>query len=99
MVGDKLKPVSGLDRVRKWIEDRGLKRAAVTNAPKQNAELMIYILGLSDFFQAVILGCECENAKPHPEPFLKGLEAIKASKDHTFVFEVCLSSHAMFFRK
>ncbi|KAK9927837.1 hypothetical protein M0R45_025003 [Rubus argutus] len=91
LVGDKLKPVSGLNRVRKWIEDRGLKRAAVTNAPKQNAELMISILGLSDFFQAVILGCECENAKPYPEPFLKGLEAIKASKDHTFVFEDSVS--------
>ncbi|XP_061988458.1 haloacid dehalogenase-like hydrolase domain-containing protein Sgpp [Rosa rugosa] len=91
LVGDKLKPVSGLDKVRKWVEDRGLKRAAVTNAPKPNAELMISILGLSDFFQAVILGSECEHAKPHPEPYLKGLEAIKASKEHTFIFEDSVS--------
>jgi beta-phosphoglucomutase-like phosphatase (HAD superfamily) len=96
LAGDKLKPVSGLDRVRKWVEDRGLKRAAVTNAPRENAELMISSLGLSDFFQAVILGSECEHAKPHPEPYLKGLEAIKASKDHTFVFEVCLFSCHVF---
>nr|XP_011465188.1 PREDICTED: haloacid dehalogenase-like hydrolase domain-containing protein Sgpp isoform X3 [Fragaria vesca subsp. vesca] len=91
LVGDKLKPVSGLDKVRKWVEDRGLKRAAVTNAPRPNAELMISILGLSDFFQAVILGSECEHAKPHPEPYLKGLEAIKASKEHTFIFEDSVS--------
>ncbi|CAN1333951.1 Haloacid dehalogenase-like hydrolase domain-containing protein Sgpp [Linum perenne] len=74
-----------LYKVTKWVEDRGLKRAAVTNAPKLNAELAISKLGLSDFFQAVILGDECEHAKPHPEPYQKALEVLQVSKDHTFV--------------
>ncbi|CAL2258943.1 unnamed protein product [Prunus armeniaca] len=82
-----LKPVKGLHKLRKWIEDRGLKRAAVSNAPRPNAELMISILGLSDFFHAVILGSDCEHVKPHPDPYLKALETLNASKDHTFVFE------------
>ena len=90
MAAEQLKPLNGLDKVRKWIENHGLKRAAVTKAPRANAELMISILGLSDFFDAVIIGGECEHAKPHPDPYLKGLEALKASKDHTFVFEVCI---------
>ncbi|KAL6976418.1 hypothetical protein U1Q18_025206 [Sarracenia purpurea var. burkii] len=38
---DKLKPVKGLYKLKKWVEDRGLKRSAVTNAPRENAELMI----------------------------------------------------------
>ncbi|RXH97093.1 hypothetical protein DVH24_035761 [Malus domestica] len=88
---DKLKPVNGLYKVKKWIEDRGLKRAAVTNAPRVNAELMISMLGLSDFFQGLVIGNECEHAKPHPEPYLKGLEILKASKEHTFVFEDSVS--------
>ncbi|XP_027912599.1 haloacid dehalogenase-like hydrolase domain-containing protein Sgpp isoform X2 [Vigna unguiculata] len=87
LAADQLKPLNGLDKVRKWIEARGLKRAAVTNAPRANAELMISLLGLSDFFDAVIIGSECEHAKPHPDPYLKGLEALKASRDHSFVFE------------
>ena len=74
--------------MRKWIEERGLKRAAVTNAPKPNAELMISLLGLSDFFQEVVLGSDCERAKPFPDPYLKALELLQVSKDHTFVFEV-----------
>ncbi|KAL9232413.1 hypothetical protein vseg_007527 [Gypsophila vaccaria] len=45
------------------------------------------MLGLTDFFQAIIIGSECEHAKPHPEPYLKGLEAVGASKEHTFIFE------------
>ena len=90
MAAEQLKPLNGLYKLTKWIEERGLKRAAVTNAPRANAELMISILGLTDFFQAVIVGSECEHAKPHPDPYLKGLEAVKASKDHTLIFEVCI---------
>ncbi|KAK9667909.1 hypothetical protein RND81_13G020000 [Saponaria officinalis] len=87
LVEEQLKPADGLDKLVKWVKDRGLKRAAVTNAPRANAELTISMLGLTEFFQAIIIGSECEHAKPHPEPYLKGLEAIGASKEHTFIFE------------
>ena len=83
-----MKPLNGLDKVRKWIEDRGLKRAAVTNAPRPNAELMVSALGLSDFFDTVVIGGECEHAKPYPDPYLKALDVLKASKEHSFIFEV-----------
>ncbi|GAB4834671.1 hypothetical protein Ancab_032934 [Ancistrocladus abbreviatus] len=88
---EQLKPVNGLYKLTKWVEDRGLKRAAVTNAPRANAELMISTLGLTEFFHAVIIGSECEHAKPHPDPYLKGLEVLKASKEHSFVFEDSVS--------
>lgn len=87
---EQLKPIDGLYKLKKWIEDRGLKRAAVTNAPRENAELMVSILGLSDFFEVVIVGSECEHAKPHPDPYLKALQMLNVSKEHTFIFEVCL---------
>ncbi|KAL0550463.1 hypothetical protein IC582_014979 [Cucumis melo] len=48
---------------------------------------MISMLGLMDFFETIIIGDECEHPKPHPEPYLKALEALKVSKDHTFIFE------------
>ncbi|GMH09257.1 hypothetical protein Nepgr_011098 [Nepenthes gracilis] len=88
---EQLKPVNGLYKLTKWVEDHGLKRAAVTNAPRANAELMVSILGLSEFFQAIIVGSECERAKPHPDPYLKALEVLNASKDHTFVLEDSVS--------
>lgn len=91
IVKEKIEPVKGLYKLKKWIEDRGLKRAAVTNAPKENAELMISLLGLSDFFHVVILGSDCEHAKPFPDPYLKALEVLKVSKEHTCIFEVLSS--------
>ncbi|XP_022870652.1 haloacid dehalogenase-like hydrolase domain-containing protein Sgpp isoform X2 [Olea europaea var. sylvestris] len=81
---EQLKPVNGLYKLKKWIEDRGLKRAAVTNAPRPNAEQMISTLGLSDFFHTVVLGSDCEHAKPFPDPYLKALEILNISKNHTF---------------
>ncbi|KAI4338422.1 hypothetical protein MLD38_023486 [Melastoma candidum] len=87
LASEQLLAIDGLYKLKKWVEDRGLKRAAVTNAPRENAELVISKLGLSEFFQAVIIGNECKHAKPHPEPYLKGLEALDASKEHTIIFE------------
>ncbi|KAK4400436.1 Haloacid dehalogenase-like hydrolase domain-containing protein Sgpp [Sesamum angolense] len=91
IVKEKIEPVKGLHKFTKWIEDRGLKRAAVTNAPRENAELMISLLGLSDFFHAVILGSDCDRAKPFPDPYLMALEVLKVSKEHTCVFEDSIS--------
>lgn len=86
-----LKPVKGLDKLCKWIEDLGLKRAAVTNAPRPNAELMISIIGLGDFFEQLIIGTECERAKPFPDPYLKALQDIGVSSANAFIFEDSVS--------
>jgi beta-phosphoglucomutase-like phosphatase (HAD superfamily) len=83
-----LKAVDGLHDLCRWIEGYNLKRAAVTNAPRANAELMLSLLGLTDFFPVLVIGSECDRAKPFPDPYLKALELIGASPDHTFIFEV-----------
>lgn len=88
---EQLKPQNGLYKLRKWIEDRGLKRAAVTNAPRANAELCVNQVGLADFFDALIIGSDCKHAKPYPDPYLKALEVLNVSKNHAFVFEDSVS--------
>ncbi|XP_020577653.1 haloacid dehalogenase-like hydrolase domain-containing protein Sgpp [Phalaenopsis equestris] len=87
LVPQQLKAVTGLHKLCKWTKDRGLKRAAVTNAPRPNAELMISTLGLNDFFHVLVVGSECERPKPFPDPYLKALKDLDASPEHTVVFE------------
>ncbi|GLJ33060.1 hypothetical protein SUGI_0665360 [Cryptomeria japonica] len=82
-----LKPINGLHKLCKWIESRGLRRAAVTNAPRENAELMISLVGLTDFFELVVIGSECEQAKPFPDPYLKALEHFKIPAHRAFAVE------------
>lgn len=87
LAAEQLKPVKGLNKLCKWVEERGLKRGAVTNAPRSNADLLVSMLGLDDFFQSVVVANDCNRAKPFPDPYLKGLQTINASPEHTLVFE------------
>lgn len=82
-----LKPVHGLHKLCKWIENRGLRRAAVTNAPRENAELMISAVGLTDFFELLVIGSECGRAKPFPDPYLKALEHFNIPSSRAFALE------------
>ena len=41
-----LERVPGLTEFIAWIDERGLKKAAVTNAPRENARVMLAALGL-----------------------------------------------------
>ncbi|KAM0048397.1 putative sugar-terminal-phosphatase [Helianthus debilis subsp. tardiflorus] len=91
LAAEQLEPISGLNNVCKWVEDLGLKRAAVTNAPRSNAELLISMLKLEDFFEVIVLAEECARPKPFPDPYLKALNALKVSPNHTFVFEDSVS--------
>lgn len=91
LIPQQLKAVAGLYKLCKWIKDRKLLCAAVTNAPRPNAELMISILGLTDFFHVLVVGSECERAKPFPDPYLRALKELNASHEHTVVFEDSVS--------
>ncbi|KAB2626933.1 haloacid dehalogenase-like hydrolase domain-containing protein Sgpp [Pyrus ussuriensis x Pyrus communis] len=91
LISEKIEPLKGLPRLRQWIEKQGLRRAAVTNAPKLNAELILSKLKLTDFFEIVVLGEECVRAKPFPDPYLTALEKLNLSNEHAFIFEDSVS--------
>ncbi|XP_007220415.2 haloacid dehalogenase-like hydrolase domain-containing protein Sgpp [Prunus persica] len=91
LASEQLEPVKGLHKLRQWIENQGLKRAAVTNAPRPNGELLISTVELSNFFEIVVVGDECDRAKPFPDPYLKALQALQVSHKHAFAFEDSVS--------
>lgn len=39
----------------RWVDERQLKKAAITNAPGDNARIMLDALGLSSYFQVWLL--------------------------------------------
>ncbi|GLC35885.1 hypothetical protein PLESTF_001236300 [Pleodorina starrii] len=82
-----LQPVEGLREFLEWVRQRGLRTAAVTNAPRANAEMMLAALGLDSAFEHLVLGEECTRAKPHPDPYLTAMELLGLSPAETMVFE------------
>jgi HAD superfamily hydrolase (TIGR01509 family) len=65
----------------------GLKLAVVTNAPRENADLLLVPLGGERAFDAVILGDELEHGKPHPLPYLTALDRFETQPENACGFE------------
>lgn len=83
----KLQRMPGLTAFLQWVDSRQLRRAAVTNAPRDNTLMMLSALGLAETFEAVVLGEECERAKPHPDPYLQGLQLFGLQPHEAIVIE------------
>lgn len=61
--------------------------AAVTNAPRLNAEMMLAGLGIAHRFKALVIGDELPHGKPHPLPYRQGLRALGAAPGASIAFE------------
>ena len=79
----------GLDRLRDWLNERDgtVRRAAVTNAPRLNAEAIIGGIGYDGWFETLVIGDECERAKPDPCPYLTACGALSVEPGDCIVFE------------
>eukprot|EP00955_Chlamydomonas_euryale_P027695 292322-Chlamydomonas_euryale.AAC.10 len=85
--GTNLKRLPGLSEFMAWLDVRGLRKGAVTNAPKANTHLMLGALGLETYFESLVLGEECTRAKPFPDPYLEGLKKLGLDAQATLVVE------------
>ena len=86
-----LQPTKGLQRVLDWAAVHDLPCGVVTNAPRANAEMMLAALGLSDRFPVLVIGDELAHGKPHPLPYLTGLQRLGGEAGRAVAFEDSLS--------
>jgi beta-phosphoglucomutase-like phosphatase (HAD superfamily) len=86
-----LTPNRGFLDLLAWIEARGWRVAVVTNAPRENATMMLQGLGLERRLGTVVIGDELSHGKPHPLPYLTGLSLLGAAPTEAIAFEDSLS--------
>ena len=79
LAASKLSRLPGLTELLRWIDDKGIRKVAVTNAPRPNAELMLKALDLEGYFEHLVIGTECTRAKPFPDPYLEGMRLVGAT--------------------
>lgn len=82
-----LEPAPGLLDLLAWAEAAGIPCGVVTNAPRLNADLVLKALGLDRRFGVLVIGPELAEAKPHPLPYLRGLEALGGTAERSVAFE------------
>lgn len=80
-------PVSGLLELLDRADAAGLPMAAVTNAPRANAELILDAIGITHRFRAIVIGEELAHGKPHPLPYLEGMRLLGAVPELCVAFE------------
>lgn len=90
-LAEKLEPATGLLALLDRLAAKNVPQGVVTNAPRANALHELLALGLSDRFQTLVIGEELPNAKPHPLPYLTGLDNLKAEAGRSLAFEDSLS--------
>lgn len=79
--------VPGLFALLDLADAAGLPMAAVTNAPRANADLILDGLGIRHRFKALVIGADLPHGKPHPLPYLEGLRLLGARADISVAFE------------
>lgn len=82
-----LTPMPGLKEILAWIEEKRLKTAIVTNAPRENAHHMLAALELKDTFPIVILAEDAPPGKPDPAPYNLALTRLGIESERAIVFE------------
>eukprot|EP00026_Physarum_polycephalum_P016739 Phypoly_transcript_17724.p1 GENE.Phypoly_transcript_17724~~Phypoly_transcript_17724.p1 ORF type:complete len:228 (+),score=44.43 Phypoly_transcript_17724:100-783(+) len=82
-----LSPIVGLPELLEDIKSKKIKCGCVTNANRPNADFMLAALEVRQYFEFVVIGDECEFGKPHPAPYLKGLELAGVKAEECIVFE------------
>jgi len=80
-------PLKGLVELLDRCDAAGLPYAAVTNAPRANAELILDAIGIRERFDTIVLGDELAHGKPHPMPYLEGLRRLDADAAFAVAFE------------
>ena len=83
--------IAGIGAALKMAKECGMRCIAVTNAPRPAAELVLAQLReeceAGDVIEDLVIGAECPQAKPHPDPYLIAMERIGAQPEDCVVFE------------
>eukprot|EP01035_Chromulina_nebulosa_P039824 gene39824-53855_t len=82
-----IRPLPGLMALLDMADRAGVPMAAVTNAPRLNAEMMLTGLGIADRFAVLVIGDELAQGKPHPLPYLEGLRGLGGDPKASVAFE------------
>jgi HAD superfamily hydrolase (TIGR01509 family) len=71
----------------RWAREREVATGLVTNAPRENADLMVEVLGLGGAFDIEVSAAELARSKPHPDPYLAAVEALELDPRRTVAIE------------
>ena len=84
---DQVKIIDGSYEFLSKVYQAGHKMAIVTNCNRGAVEEILEVLKINHFFEFVIIGNECANPKPFPDPYNRGVELFCGKSNKAIIFE------------
>jgi HAD superfamily hydrolase (TIGR01509 family) len=82
-----LAPAAGLLDLLAWADAQSIPCGVVTNAVRDNAAMMLTGLVMTERFRTIVIGEDLPHGKPHPLPYITGIERLGADAARTVAFE------------
>jgi len=76
-----IEPFDGVDEALRELKDRRFKLGVVSSKMRAGLLRGLNFFRMAELFDVIVAGDDCENHKPHPEPLLRAIEAMRASRD------------------
>jgi HAD superfamily hydrolase (TIGR01509 family) len=86
-LADKVRPIAGGADVLGAARAAGLRMALVSNAPRQNAKVMLAATGVADLLDTVVLAADVPRGKPFPDAYLEALARLDVPAGRAVAFE------------
>lgn len=85
-----IEPLPGVIGLLNLLKEHGVPCSVASSTHRENIETILDVIGVRDFFQAVVTSEDVARGKPDPEVFIKGAERIGRDPWHCVVFEDAL---------
>ena len=82
-----LKALPSAAELVKALHEAGWKQSIGSSAPRANIDLLLEVLDIAQYFDAIVTGDDIKNGKPDPEVFSTGIERLGAAPLHSVVIE------------
>lgn len=82
--------IAALPGVRTFLErlrDAGVPRVIGSSTPRENIDLVVNLVGLGEYFPAIVAAGDVTHGKPDPEVFLLGAQRLGVPARRCVVFE------------
>ncbi|MCS6875358.1 MAG: HAD-IA family hydrolase [Aquificaceae bacterium] len=79
------KPFEGVEEALKYLKDRGIKLAVVTNKMESLSSFILEKLGLTDYFCCLVGGDTYPEKKPSPLPLLEVMKSVRVSPEEAIM--------------
>ena len=82
-----IEPLPGVLSVLRMLREHGIPCSVASSTHRENVETIFDVIGVRDYFQAVVTAEDVSRGKPDPEVFLKGAGKIGRDPRRCAVFE------------